>query len=81
MTRIAMASCPTAIKIEVDGYIAITLAPTCPDVIICSRLRSTCTDLRTESEVAKHSNDLINANGRADRCAYDDVHAALRIAD
>ena len=76
-----MANCPTAMKIEVDGYIAITLAPTCHEVRMCSRLGSTCTDLRTESEVAKHSNNLVNTNSRTDRRAYDDVHAALGIVD
>lgn len=76
-----MANCPTAMKIEVDGYIAIMLAPTCHDVRICSWVRNTCADLRTESEVAKHSDDLVNANSRADRCAYDKVHATLCIVD
>ena len=76
-----MANCPTAMKIEVDGYIAIMLAPTCHDVRMCLWLGSTCTDLRTESEVTKHSDDLVNTNSRADRCAYDEVHATLRIVD
>lgn len=52
-----------------------------PRCEICLRLESTWTDLRTESKVAKHPNNLVNPNSRADRCAYDDVHAALRIVD
>jgi len=48
---------------------------------MCLWLGSTRTDLRTESEVTKHSDDLVNTNSRADRCAYDEVHATLRIVD
>lgn len=76
-----MASCPTAMKIEVDGYIVMTLAPTYCNVRICSRLGNARAYLRTERKVAKHSDDFVNANSRADRRAYDNVHTALSVVN
>ena len=76
-----MASCPTAMKIEVDGYIVITLAPTYCNVRICSRLETAGANLRTKRKVTKYSDDFVNANSGADRCAYDDVHTALSVVD
>ena len=76
-----MASCPTAMKVEVDGYIVITLAPTYCNVRICSRPGTAGANLGTERKVTKHSDDFVNANSRADRCAYDDIHTALSVVD
>lgn len=43
------------------------------------QIGSARTNLRTEGEITKHSNDLVDPDCRANRCAYDDVHATLRI--
>ena len=75
-----MASCPTAMKIEVDGYIAMTLAPTYYDVKNVLATRSTWTDLGTESKVTEDSDYLVNTNSGTNRCAYNNIHAALCIA-
>lgn len=79
MTRIAIANCPTAMKSEVEGYMAIMLAPTYNGVDTNSRLGSAWTNLGPESKVAKYSDYLVDSNGGANRCAYYDVHAALGI--
>lgn len=79
MTRIAIANCPTAMKSEVEGYMAITLAPTYNGVDIHSRFGSAWTNLGPESKVAKYSDYLVDPNGGANRRAYYDVHAALGI--
>jgi len=76
-----MASWPTAIKSDVEGYIVIMLAPTCHNGISNSSraIFFRVLYLRSKCEVPKYSDDLIcddrGTNGPSD----DNVHSFLSV--
>lgn len=75
-----MASCPMAMKSEVEGYIAMMFAltwKTCLSEIMESRICRTYA--RTKREIAKHCNDFVGKTCGADGRSNDDVHAFLRV--
>lgn len=78
MTSIAIASCPMAMKSDVEGYIAMILAPTYkPNVMNGGYNKAANAYLRAERKVAKYSDDLIYQRGRAYGRADNEIHASL----
>lgn len=59
MTKIAMANWPIAMKIDVEGYIAMMLAPTYDPMLCKAAARELDAYLRTKCEVAKDGDDLV----------------------
>ena len=75
-----MASCPMAMKSEVEGYIAMMFAltwKTCLNEKI--KLRICRTYARTKCEIAKHCDDFVGKTRGADGRTDNDVHALLRV--
>ena len=77
-----MASWPTAIKSDVEGYIVIILAPTCHngDQPICPEQILPVLYLRSKCEVTKYSDDLIRDDRRTNRPSNDNIHSFLSVA-
>ena len=75
-----MASCPMAMKRDVEGYIAIMFALT---FSTSESEQATAflqvTHQRPKGQVAKDSDDLIRQSSRSDSSTYDDIHPPLGI--
>jgi len=78
-----MASWPTAIKSDVEGYIVIMLAPTCHNGIsnLSRAVFFRVLYLRSKCEVPKYSDDLICDDRGTNGPSYDNVHSFLSIVN
>jgi len=75
-----MASCPTATKSEVAGYIAMMFALTCRAHVGKEMHLCLCgTHARSECEITKDRDNFVGDSCGANGRANDDVHALLRV--
>jgi hypothetical protein len=76
-----MASCPIAMNIDVEGYMAMMLAPTLMKIVNIHMIqkRKAIIHTGTKGQIAKECDDLIYHDGTTDGSPDNDIHALLRV--
>lgn len=76
-----MANCPIAMNIDVEGYMAMILAPTLIKLVSIHIIqkRKTIIHTGTKGQIAKECDDLIYHDGTTNGSPDNDIHALLRV--